>query len=147
MTSPLRLAALLAAALALPVAAQQMVPGAHFIENWDMDEDGKVSLAEATEKRGEVFYMFDQNEDGLLDSAEYDLFDETREADMRLNAGGHGGYMKRVASALTRDYNDIDHDGQVSETEFLSRVPEWFATMDVNGDAVITVEDFMRLRG
>lgn len=68
-------------------------PGAHFIENWDQDGDGVVTLAEVTQKRGEVFYMFDQDEDGMLSAEEYVMFDETREADMAMEAEqqGNGG--------------------------------------------------------
>jgi hypothetical protein len=83
---PLTLAALLAAAQAL---AQQGQPGAHFIESWDADMDGIVTVEEATARRGDVFAMFDMNEDGLLDAEEYVLFDETRALDME-NNGGHG---------------------------------------------------------
>ena len=66
--------------------------------------------------------MFDQDENGALDAAEYDLFDETRTADMQANAGGHNGQMRGVSQAMARDFNDVDKDGLVTEEEFLSRV-------------------------
>lgn len=147
MTFHFPLGVFLTAALALPAAAQQGVPGAHFLENWDLNEDGQVTVAEATEKRGDVFYMFDQDENGTLDAAEYDLFDETRKADMEANAGGHNGQMRGVSQAMAREFNDVDKDGLVTEEEFLSQVPAWFLMMDRDGDNVLTTNDFGRQRG
>ena len=84
--------ALSAAALvfALPVLAQN-TPGAHFIENWDADGDGKISLAEATEKRADIFTMFDMDDDNSLSASEYDAFDETRAEDFANNAQPQAG--------------------------------------------------------
>lgn len=135
-----------AACLALTAGAalaQQGVPGQHFVENWDLDGDGTVSLQEMTDHRGEVFYMFDQNEDGSLDAAEYTLFDETRAADME-NAGGHGRGMQPADHGMTAAFNDTDGDGLVSEEEFVSRTPEWLALMDRDGSGDITTADFGR---
>jgi hypothetical protein len=141
---PLTLAAILAAAQAL---AQQGQPGAHFIESWDADMDGIVTVEEATARRGDVFAMFDMNEDGLLDAEEYVLFDETRALDME-NNGGHGqGAMMRVSEGMTLPFNDDDADGAVSLEEFLARVPTWIAGMDRDGDGVITTADFGPNRG
>ena len=120
-------------------------PGAHFIENWDLDGDGQVTLAEAQEKRGDIFYMFDQDENDLLDSAEYDRFDETRKADMEANAGGHGkGNMAKVGKGMQRAFNDADGDGFVSKAEFSENSGAWFAMVDRSGDGVITTDDFGR---
>ncbi len=128
-------------------------PGAHFIENWDQNGDGVVSLEEVTQKRGDVFYMFDQNEDGLLNAEEYVTFDETREADMAMENeeqgnggngggkqdGGHGG-----SEGMSLEFNDINDDGQVSQEEFTTSTAAWFATMDRNGDGEISTSDFGR---
>jgi hypothetical protein len=130
--------------IALPLAAQQGNPGAHFIENWDLDGDGKVTIEEATQKRGEIFYMFDQDQSGALEPVEYDLFDEARNADMAENAGGPGGPMKGVSQGMVREFNDVDGDGKVSEEEFRSRAIDWFAMMDGDGDGLVTTEDFGR---
>lgn len=123
--------------------AQQGKPGAHFIENWDLNEDGHVTLAEAEEKRSDIFFMFDQDEDGLLNSSEYDLFDETRQADMNQNAGGHKkGAMLGVNKAMMREFNDVDGDGMVSKEEFVTKAADWFKMMDRTGDGVVTTDDF-----
>lgn len=139
-------------ALALPLSggaavAQAGVPGGHFIENWDLDADGVVTLEEAETKRGELVRMFDFDEDQVLNAEEYALFDETRRADMDLNAGGVAkGPMFLVEQGLTLEYGDVNGDGQVSMDEFVGRTVDWFATMDGNGDGVIGPEDF-RPRG
>lgn len=138
----LLLALMLTTSVAYPLTAQQGVPGGHFIENWDLDQDGQVTVEEATQKRGEIFYMFDQDENGSLDDVEYDLFDETRNADMQENAGGMNGPMRDVSEAMAREFNDENKDGLVTEAEFLARVPSWFELMDRNNDQLITTADF-----
>jgi len=142
--------AAIALATLLPISAlaQNGTPGLHFIENWDGDDDGQITLAEATEKRGDIFYMFDQDENELLDAEEYKLFDATREEDMQTNAGGQqNGQMRGVNQGLMQQYNDANGDGAVSKDEFLARVPEWFAMMDRNEDGVVTTADFGRRGG
>lgn len=123
--------------------ATENQPGAHFIENWDMNGDGSVSVADATEKRGDVFYMFDQNEDGYLDAQEYVLFDQTRAEDAANNGGGHGkGNMKRMQEGMTLGFNDVNGDGKVSKDEFLTRTAAWIEMADRDGDGVISEADF-----
>ncbi len=133
------LAGALACALAAP-AAQAQVPGAHFIRNWDLDGDGAVTTGEARQMRGDVFYMFDRNGDGALDAAEYDLFDETRAADMAANEAR--GAMRPVEAGLRREANDVDGDGVVTEEEFLGRTEDWLAGIDADGDGKLTQGDF-----
>ncbi|MGC9369843.1 MAG: EF-hand domain-containing protein [Paracoccaceae bacterium] len=71
-------------------AAQAPVPGQHFLDNWDLDGDGKVTLDEATERRGDVFFSFDADENGELAGEEYDLFDEARANDQAQHGGPYG---------------------------------------------------------
>lgn len=61
-----------------------------------MDADGAVTIAEATERRDMVFGRFDDDENGVLDVAEYANFDETPAVDMANKAGGHGNGAHRM---------------------------------------------------
>lgn len=138
-----KLSVLLTCAALMPIAAfAQDTPGSHFVENWDLDGNGFVSSEEITERRGDIFVMFDQDEDGMLSAEEYVLFDETRAADMENNAGGHGKGGDRMQVGLTMAFNDSDADGTVSMDEFVSNSAVWVAQIDRNGDGMITSADF-----
>lgn len=119
--------------------AQQGAPGAHFIEQWDMDGDGQVTLAEATEKRTEIFVMFDQSEDGVMDAAEWGgIAAHLAEEE---GAMGHGpGQL--IHDAMTPVFNDTDGDGTVTKEEFAAATEGLFAAIDRNGDGVMTSADF-----
>lgn len=131
---------LLVALLAGPIAAQQEAPGVHFLDQWDADGDGTVTLEEAREKRADIFYMFDADEDGTLTGAEYDSFDATRAADMASQGPGHG--MGPADQAMARRFTDLDGDGTVTEAEFLAGTEAWLARMDRDADGRVTVGDF-----
>lgn len=140
MLKQISLALLFAAA---PALAQQGQPGAHFVENWDLDGDGAVTVEEAAKRRSDVFASFDANEDGFLDAEEYVLFDEARANDLATHGGQQGrGAMMRAADGMMLDRNDTDGDGKVSREEFLAQAATWIAGMDRNGDGVITTADF-----
>jgi hypothetical protein len=134
----------LMAALLLPVTASagEGGPGSHFIENWDLDADGAVTLAELTEKRGDVFHTFDSNDDGLLSAEEYGYFDDARKADMEGQPAYARGNMGRVQEGMTLSFNDTNGDGQVSREEFLSNAAAWLETIDRDGSGDVTTADF-----
>ncbi|MEP3048877.1 MAG: EF-hand domain-containing protein [Roseibium sp.] len=118
-------------------------PGAHFIENWDLDSNGKVTIEEARERRSDVFASFDADDNGFLDKEEYKVFDAAREADRAENEPkGMGKRRQSPASLMGLDINDIDGDGKVSEGEFLENSASWIEMIDRNDDGVVTVEDF-----
>jgi len=145
--------------LAASIGSAKNVPGSHFIDNWDINEDGAVSLAEAIERRGDFFAAYDADENNILDAEEYALFDEARatgEADGVVGggqAGGQGGgqaapnpevkkALKKVLVGMTMAYNDIDGNGAVSRDEFLGKTADWVTMLDRNGDGAISTADF-----
>jgi len=137
--------ATIVAVSATVVCADGQTPGAFFIETWDLDGDGAVSLAEITTRRGDVFMAFDADENGRLDAQEYVYFDEARANDMQ-RSGEHGpqNAMRHASEGMTRAFNDTDGDGEVSREEFLAHGPDWFAILDRNGDGGVTSADFGR---
>lgn len=142
------IAAMALAVSAAPLLAQQQGnPGAHFLENWDLDGNGEATLSELQTKRGDVFLSFDSNEDEFIDAEEYVYFDEARANDMKANAGGqggHGGRAEMASQGMTLQNNDIDHDGKVSRDEFLGGAKAWMAMLDRDTDGVVTTADFGR---
>lgn len=131
----------LAALFPLSVAAQS-APGSYFIENWDLDADGTVTLAELEEKRGDVFYMFDADENGMLNADEYASFDELRAADMENQVDHSQGKMGRVREGMQMSFNDANDDGQVSEAEFLAMAADWLTIIDRDESGDVTSADF-----
>lgn len=134
----------LTATLALTTNAfAQGVPGSGFLAGWDYDQDGQVTLEEATERRGDIFITFDSNEDGILSADEYADFDAARAADQEgKGTSGNGG--RKNAVGMTLEFNDSDGDGQVSREEFLLGTAAWIALLDSNADGVVTLADFGR---
>ncbi|MCB1971281.1 MAG: EF-hand domain-containing protein [Geminicoccaceae bacterium] len=138
-----RLAALLPFLLVtVPVAVAQQ-PGQHFLDNWDLDESGDVSVDELRERRGDVFSSFDHDDNGVLDEDEYDVFDEARHSDMQ-NEPGRGKGMDHVMRGLERQNNDADGDGLVSREEFVGNSDAWFRSLDRNEDGIVNTDDFGR---
>ncbi|MEO9824166.1 MAG: EF-hand domain-containing protein [Paracoccaceae bacterium] len=135
--------ATLSVLILLPMtAAAQGGPGSHFIENWDQNNDGIVTLAELREKRGDVFYTFDSDENGFLNAEEYSYFDDARQADMEGQGEHAQGKMGRVQEGMIMAFNDTNSDGQVSEAEFLANAENWLALIDRNESGDVTSADF-----
>ncbi|WP_438990773.1 EF-hand domain-containing protein [Lentibacter sp.] len=119
-------------------------PGAHFIENWDTNGDAIVTLDEATERREDVFNAFDADSDDILNTEEYDQFDEARANDMKETGMGAGKGQNNPANGMAREFTDQNSNGTVSRAEFKASVPDWFAQIDKNSDGVVTKDDFAK---
>jgi Ca2+-binding EF-hand superfamily protein len=107
-----------------------------------LNNNGSVSLEEITERRGDVFFMFDQDKNEVITAEKYALFDETRAADMENNAGGHGQGGGSMQEGLTLAFNDNNANGEVSKAEFSTNSAAWFTQIDRDGDGMITTADF-----
>lgn len=147
------LTAALATTLALTAAtgalAQQGAMGAHFMEQWDADGDGRVTLDEASTRRGDIFYMFDQDSDGTLNAEEWAGVAEHLAAEMGQggNGGAHGmgkGPGKFIHEAMTPAFNDTDGNGIVTADEFTAATRTLFGQIDRDGDGAVTLADFGR---
>lgn len=129
--------------------AQQGNPGAHFLEQWDADADGGVIAAEVAAKRSDVFYMFDQDGDGVLSASDWALVEEHMAQELGGGNGqGHGANMagpgKAVHEAMTPGFNDADGDGSVTVAEFDAASAKLFPLLDQNADGAVTAADFAR---
>lgn len=140
--------------------AQMGDPGAHFMEQWDMDRDGKVTLAEVTEMRGYIFAMFDADSNGTLDATEWQGINDHMAAEMESKGNGMMGKGKGAGGLQTMmmmfgkgqggvmhesmgpAFNDADGDGVVTEAEFAAASEKLFPLLDSNGDGAVTPEDF-----
>lgn len=89
---------------------------------WDTDADGRVTVQEVSERRRDLFIAFDENEDGLLDAAEYTPFNEGQESGTSIieRSSGQANGGKRNGSDMSMIAMDADHNGTVTETEFLA---------------------------
>ena len=118
-------------------------PGAGFLEEWDMNTDGSVTVEDVATRRSDIFVSFDADDNGVLDAEEYAFFDEARETshENKGEKGDHGGERK-AAVGMTLAFNDVDGDGSVTLEEFLGQSGAWLALVDRNGDGVVMANDF-----
>jgi len=115
-------------------------PGAGFLDEWDTNTDGTVTIEEVAERRSDIFVSFDADDNGVLDADEYAFFDEAR-ASSHDDEAGHGGEGK-AAVGMTLPFNDVDGNGSVAIDEFVGQSGAWMALVDRNRDGVVTVQDF-----
>jgi len=120
--------------------------GAHFFEEWDMNEDGTVTLEDIEARRVDIFNMFDLNGDATIDAEEQANMAQTIAEQEENNREGHGinGPGPRIHAAMVPAYNDADADGLITAAEFAAASPRLFADIDRNSDGQVNRLDFGR---
>lgn len=97
----------------------------HFAKK-DKNNDGQLSRDEVPRMPENVFKQIDKNGDGLLSRDE-----------LAAAKGAHSG--ERGAAHFAKA--DADHDGAISQSEFIAGADRRFARIDTNGDGVITQDE------
>lgn len=108
-----------------------------FMDGWDDDGNGVVTLEEANERRIDLFDALDENEDGQIVAREFTEFLESqKEPDGEETTG------KRALFGMTLAFNDTNKDGFVTKAEFISQTQAWLSGMDRNRDGKVSKADF-----
>lgn len=95
----------------------------------------------------ERFARLDKNSDGVIDAAEIEAALTERQNKgggwmrQRMGRGGSDQMGNRQPGQMMLDRFDGNKDGKVTKDEFLAKVKERFAQMDLNNDGKITDED------
>lgn len=129
-------------AISTAAATAQQSAFEHFMETWDLNGDGSITLQEIQTERERLFPAFDANGDGFLDRQEYAEFDKSRSAGIETASPEQRARMKRIAEGLSLARNDANGDGRVSKAEFVGAAEAWFKALDRNGDGVVNLRDF-----
>lgn len=134
--------------LTLPAFAQQGQgggqPGAQFIQNWDLSDNGHVSRADFLQRRDDIFRMFDVDETDVLEHEELQAITEHLAAEQGQPGHGDGGRGpgRIIHDAMTLQFNDVNGDGVISRAEFAESSARVVDMLDVNGDGKIDMADF-----
>lgn len=130
--------------------AAAQTPGAMFVEQWDADGDGRVTLGEAQNRRADLFDAFDSDGDGALGPQELADMGAIRAAMQEANRAAAGRASRVGASGAAGPGGpgrlDRNNDGRVSRDEFVGSTGSWFAWRDRDGDGALTSADFGRGR-
>ena len=138
--------ALTAALLALGAAAAHAAPHEHsaFITDYDLDKDGKVTVAEFKTARDQRFAAMDANKDGFVDETEY-VGEYQGRLTVQLAASTESSERKaeeevrQIRQAHVRfGVLDKDKDQKMSAEEFAASGARAFAEQDGDGDGVVT---------
>lgn len=158
-TTPIMILTAALAALGVAAVAQGQGQGhgqgngamAGFVEEWDMNADGRVTVEDFAERRTTQFDMFDLNGDAGIDAGEQENMAQTIAGAQEANHGGEGGHGQggngpgaRIHAAMSADYADADRDGTISADEWSAATQRLFAEMDRSGDGQLDRADFGR---
>lgn len=150
---PTQILILIAAMAAFGGAAVAQGNGAMagFVQEWDMNADGRVTAEDFTERRTVQFDMFDLNGDSGIDADEQANMAQTIASAQEANNGGGGGHGQgrngpgaRIHAAMSAEYADTDRNGIISAAEWSAATLRLFAEMDRSGDGQLDRADFGR---
>ncbi|MDF1618987.1 hypothetical protein [Pseudothioclava nitratireducens] len=153
----IRLAALTAIATLVAgsaLAQTSFTPGAQFMEQWDLDSDGRVTLAEAREQRENIFYMFDQDSDGRFSAEELAGVDEHKALEREAGKGpghnqpqmrgqGMGPGRGQGGMGPGQGQGRMTQQGPMGMPGFDMPAAEGMRLFDANRDGTITQAEFV----
>lgn len=131
------------------------IPGEDFMLQWDLDGNGAVTLAEAREQRENIFYMFDQDDDGQFSQEEYAGIDEHKALEREAGKGpGHNlpegmvpgqgqGRGMGQGKGFGRAQGMAQGRAQMGLSEFDMPAAEEMRMFDGNGDGTVTKAEFI----
>lgn len=98
-------------------------------DRFDLDKDGKVTVAEIDKSRADSLAKFDANGDGVLQLEEYQAL-----------------WMERMRSRMVDSFQrlDDDGDGKVTDDEMKAPMTRITRFLDRDADGVINREDLHR---
>lgn len=104
--------------------------GMRLLDNFDSNDDGKVTQDEIDNARNERFARFDTDQNGSLDLQEYQAL-----------------WLDAMRERMVDRFQALDNDGDalVTNEEFLARFSKLISRLDRNDDGEIT-RDEMRQR-
>jgi len=128
-------------------AAAQFGSVAGFLQEFDLNRDGRTPLAEFIEARNIRYDLTDLNRDGVVELAEY--VEEYRVRLERQLAASTLGEAEKAAqrkaqldqAPLRFSFLDADNDGKLSREEFHASGQRMFDEFDRNRDGVVDAAD------
>jgi len=108
-----------------------------FLETYDTDGDGQVTLAEFAVEREKGFQIRDADGDSAVHEEEY-----VSEYEARLEQDLKAQRERQIKQAYVRfDVLDTDDDDVISLAEFSASGSNMFTDLDTNGDGIVNAGD------
>ncbi len=108
-----------------------------FVETYDINGDGHVTLAEFTAEREKGYHVRDADGDGTVHEEEY-----VSEYEGRLEQELKERHDMQIKQAYVRfDVLDSDDNAEITLTEFNASGDRMFSDLDTNGDGIVDETD------
>jgi Ca2+-binding EF-hand superfamily protein len=128
--------------------------GASMFERLDLNKDGKITKAEATQARNKWFTEVDTNKDNAITRAEAQKWKEAKwgkKSDGDKSKGAKKDKAKRGRhhgqnGGRMFDRLDQNRDGKITKTEAAAKSNWMFEKLDANKDGVVTKAEAMNAR-